>query len=114
MNTRETLRINGEGHLEIGGCDAVALAERFSTPLYVMDEQYIRAMCRIYRKTLSEEYGGNGLVLYASKAFSCLAVYKIAAQEGIGADVVSSGALTHSAPILDVSLKNLHPTGGGK
>lgn len=30
----------------------------------------------------------------------------------IGADVVSSGALTHSAPILDVSLKNLHPVEG--
>ena len=38
----------------------------------------------------------------------------IARLKDIGADVVSSGALTHSAPILDVSLKNLHPTGGGK
>ena len=38
----------------------------------------------------------------------------IARLKDTGADVVSSGALTHSAPILDVSLKNLHPTGGGK
>lgn len=38
----------------------------------------------------------------------------IARLKDIGADVVSSGALTHSAPILDVSLKNLHPTGGSK
>ena len=38
----------------------------------------------------------------------------IARLKDIGANVVSSGALTHSAPILDVSLKNLHPTGGGK
>ena len=28
---------------------------------------------------------------------------------GLGVDYVSSGALTHSAPILDISLKNLHP-----
>lgn len=93
MNTRETLKINKKGHLEIGGADAVDLAKQFGTPLYVMDEQYIRDMCRVYRDTIDKEYGGNGLVLYASKAFSCLAVYKIAAQENIGVDVVSGGEL---------------------
>ena len=30
-------------------------------------------------------------------------------QEDIGVDFVSSGALTHSAPILDLSMKHLHP-----
>lgn len=93
MNTRDTLRINEKGHLEIGGCDATVLAEKFGTPLYVMDEQYIRDMCRVYRDTIDTEYGGNGLVLYASKAFSCLAIYKIAEQEKIGVDVVSGGEL---------------------
>ena len=33
----------------------------------------------------------------------------IARLTGLGVDYVSSGALTHSAPILDISLKNLHP-----
>lgn len=93
MNTRETLKTNEKGHLEIGGCDAVELAERFGTPLYVMDEQYIREMCRVYRGAIDHAYGGNGLVLYASKAFSCMAVYKIAQQENIGVDVVSGGEL---------------------
>ena len=93
MNTRDTLRINEKGHLEIGGCDAAVLAEKFGTPLYVMDEQYIRDMCRVYRDTIDTEYGGNGLVLYASKAFSCLAIYKIAEQEKIGVDIVSGGEL---------------------
>ncbi len=93
MNVRETLKINQNGHLEIGGCDAVELAKKFGTPLYVMDEKYIRDMCRVYRDTIEKKYGGNGLVLYASKAFSCMAVYKIAQQENIGVDVVSGGEL---------------------
>jgi len=91
MNERETLKINGLGHLEIGGADAVDLAKKFGTPLYVFDEAYIRAMMRVYRETINNEYGGNGLVLYASKAFSCMAVYAIAREENIGVDVVSGG-----------------------
>lgn len=93
MNSRETLKINGKGHLEIGGCDAVDLAKDFGTPLYVFDEKYIRDMMRVYRDTIAEEYNGNGLVLYASKAFSCMAIYRIASQENIGVDVVSDGEL---------------------
>ena len=93
MNSRETLKINEKGHLEIGGCDCVELAAKFGTPLYVLDEKYIRDMMRVYRDTIAKEYGGNGLVLYASKAFSCMAMYKIAASEHIGVDVVSGGEL---------------------
>lgn len=93
MNERETLKINQEGHLEIGGADTVALAKEFGTPLYVFDEAYIRRMMGVYRDTLAEKYNGNGLVLYASKAFSCQAVYRIADQENIGIDVVSGGEL---------------------
>lgn len=93
MNTRETLKINGKGRLEIGGADACELAEKFGTPLYVFDEKHIRDMMAIYRDTIEEEYGGRGLVLYASKAFSCEAMYAIAKQERIGVDVVSGGEL---------------------
>ena len=93
MNTRETLKINEKGHLEIGGADCVDLAKKFGTPLYVLDEAHIRNMMRIYRDTLEREYSDRGLVLYASKAFSCEAIYRIAAQENIGVDVVSGGEL---------------------
>ena len=86
-------KINAHNHLEIGGADAVELAERFGTPLYVYDEEYIRNMMRVYRDTLNEEYGGNGLILYASKAFCCTGIYCIADSEGLGADVVSGGEL---------------------
>lgn len=93
MNQRETLKVNAAGHLEIGGADTVELAQKFGTPLYVMDEKYIRDMCSAYRTAIEEEYEGNGLVLYASKAFSCTAIYKIVAEEKIGIDVVSGGEL---------------------
>ncbi len=86
-------KINKKGRLEIGGADAVELAEKFGTPLYVYDENYIRSMMRVYRETLQNEYEGNGLVLYASKAFSCMGMYAIAKSEGLGADVVSGGEL---------------------
>lgn len=93
MNERDTLKVNKIGHLEIGGMDTVDIAEKFGTPLYVFDEAHIRNMMRVYRETIEREYSGNGLVLYASKAFSCEAVYAIAKQEKIGVDVVSGGEL---------------------
>ena len=93
MNTRDTLKINGKGRLEIGGFDAAELAKKFGTPLYVFDEAHIRNMMRTYKNTIDTYYGGNGLVLYALKAFSCEAIYAIANQEGIGVDVVSGGEL---------------------
>ena len=93
MNTRDTLKINEKGHLEIGGADCVELAKEFGTPVYLFDEAYIRKMMRVYRDTLNSKYDGNGMVLYASKAFSCKAIYRIADEEKIGVDVVSGGEL---------------------
>ena len=86
-------KINEKGRLEIGGADTVELAKKFGTPLYVYDENHIRNMMRVYRETLQNEYDGNGLVLYASKAFSCMGMYAIAKSEVLGADVVSGGEL---------------------
>ncbi len=93
MNERSTLKINEKGHLEIGGADCVDLAKKFGTPLYLFDEAYIRKMMRVYRDVLQNKYEGNGLVLYASKAFSCKAIYRIADEEKLGIDVVSGGEL---------------------
>ena len=93
MNTRETLKINSKGHLQIGGADCVELAQKFGTPLYVFDEAYIRKMMQTFRNTLQKYYDNNGMVLYASKAFSCKAIYRIADEENIGIDVVSGGEL---------------------
>ena len=113
MNARDTLKINRKGHLEIGGADCVELAQRFGTPLYVFDEEYIRAMMRVYRDTINEEYDGNGLVLYASKAFSCEAIYAIAKQEKIGVDVVSGGEL-YTAMQAGFPAKDIYMHGNNK
>lgn len=93
MNNRKTFMANAAGHLVIGGCDALDLAKEFGTPLYVYDEAYIRSMMRVFKNTINKDYCGYGNVLYASKAFSCLAMYRIAMQEGIGCDAVSGGEL---------------------
>lgn len=93
MFLTDNLDVNDKNHLTIGSVDTVYLAEKYKTPLYVMDEDLIRKNCRIYKNAIDKYYGGNGLVLYASKAFSCVGIYKIASEEGLGVDVVSGGEL---------------------
>ena len=87
------LSINEKGHLCIGGRDTVELAEKHGTPLYVFDEDRIRERCRTYRKALCEAFGENANALYASKAASFRAIYRIMKDEGMGVDVVSSGEI---------------------
>jgi diaminopimelate decarboxylase len=93
MFVSENLDVNSHGHLTIGGADTVNLAKAFGTPLYVMDEVQIRKHCRSFKGSIDRFYGGNGLVCYASKAFSCKEMYRIVASEGLGVDVVSGGEL---------------------
>jgi len=93
MLISEALGINNDGHLTIGGIDTVKIAEEYGTPVYVMDEALIRKNCRLYMDSIKNACGENGIALYASKAFSCIYILKIAAQEGMGLDVVSGGEL---------------------
>lgn len=88
-----TAQVNSEGHLEIGGCDVVELVQQFGSPLYILDEDTLRAACRQYQQAFERYYPGKAQVLYASKAWSCLAVCAIAAREGLGVDVVSGGEI---------------------
>ena len=87
------LGVNEKGNLTISGSDAVHLAKKYGTPLYVMSEDYIRGACREFHKSIDKYYGGNGMVLFASKAFSCKEIYRIMMQENCGVDVVSGGEL---------------------
>lgn len=89
----ERFGVNEKGHLTLGGVDTVELAESFGTPLYVMDENDIRKNCREFKNAFDKYYGGNARVYYASKAFSCKEMYRIADSEGLCADVVSGGEL---------------------
>ena len=87
-----TAGVNDTGHLTLGGCDAVHLAQQYGTPLYVFDEETLRRQCRAFVGEFSGRYPQT-MVAYASKAYSGPAVLKLAAAEGMGLDVVSGGEL---------------------
>ncbi len=108
-----TARINGDDCLEIGGCDVTALVRQFGSPQYILDEQTLRTACRQYRDALASYYPGESQVLYASKAWSCLAVLAIAASEGLGIDVVSGGEL-YTALQAGVAPNQLYLHGNNK
>ena len=74
-------------NLSIGGCDLVKLANDFGTPLYVMDETTLRAVCNDYKEAFKNYK--NIKMMYASKALSNLAIAKILDSEGFGFDTVS-------------------------
>lgn len=88
-----TSRINSRGHLEIGGCDVVELVRQFGSPLYILDEWTLRRACQLYRDSWAHCYAGGSRVLYATKAWNCLAICALALQEGLGLDVASGGEL---------------------
>jgi len=86
-------RLDGLGRLEVGGIALSELAQRYGTPLYVLDEATLRATCRAYREALERFYPGPSLAVYASKAHSSLALTALVASEGLGLDAVSAGEL---------------------
>ena len=86
-------QIGKEGQLEVGGCDVTKLIAQYGSPLYIVDEQTIRSACQQYRQSFQRYYPGPSQVLYASKAWSCMAISALVASEGLGLDVVSGGEL---------------------
>ncbi|HIE08816.1 MAG TPA: diaminopimelate decarboxylase [Armatimonadetes bacterium] len=93
VRLRGTQRVNERGHLEVGGVDTCELAQRFGTPLYVMDEALIRQRMREYVKEFGRRWPRGVNVAFAGKAFLCTAMCKIAEQEGLWLDLSSGGEL---------------------
>lgn len=87
-----TAQVTADGHLAVGGCDAVDLAKEFGTPLYVFDEEELRATCREYREAFASRYE-NSDVVYAAKAYLGRWLAALVAEEELGLDVVSGGEL---------------------
>jgi len=87
-----TAEVSKQGHLIIGGCDAVELAAEFGTPLYLFDEFSLRNKCTEFKAEFSQHYGDT-TVIYAGKAFINRALALIFKEEGLGLDVVSAGEL---------------------
>jgi diaminopimelate decarboxylase len=85
-------RMNERGHLEVGGCDVVELAERFGTPAYIYAEDDIRARARAYVEAFASRTD-DFEVIYGSKALPVTAVYRLMQEEGLSVDVASGGEL---------------------
>ncbi|MBR2878333.1 MAG: diaminopimelate decarboxylase, partial [Clostridia bacterium] len=113
MFVSESLSVDENGVLCIGGANALDIVKEYGTPVYVMDEDLIRKNCRIYKNAMDKHYGGNGLVLYASKAFSCKRMVKIVKEEGFGLDVVSGGEL-YTAIKADFPMDKVYFHGNNK
>ena len=83
------------------GCDTVALAREYGTPLYVLSERMVRERLTEVRTSFIDRHD-NTFALYASKALLTLDVCRIVASAGIGLDVVSGGEIytAHRAGFL--------------
>ena len=103
----DTAAIGEQGQLIIGGCDTIKLAEEFGTPLFVYDEEHLRSRCR-------EAVAAFGVgVNFATKAFLCKAMARLAAEEGCNLDV-STGGEYHVARSAGVPADRLVLHGNNK
>ncbi|HJR24107.1 MAG TPA: diaminopimelate decarboxylase [Acidimicrobiales bacterium] len=103
----ETAAIGDDGRLSVGGCDLVALAEEHGTPLFVYDEAHLRARCREAVAAFGEG------AAYATKAFLCVAMARLAHEEGLHLDVATGGEL-HVALAAGVPAERLVLHGNNK
>jgi diaminopimelate decarboxylase len=91
------LAVSAEGHLTIDGADTVELAEKYGTPLYLMDEDRIRENMRVYTNAMKAYMPEGSFPLLASKACCFKDLFRIAEEEGMGADLVSAGEICTAA-----------------
>ena len=100
------------GELNISGVGVSELKSQYGTPLYVYDENMLVNQCRTFINNFKSSKF-NTEVLYASKAFSCLEVLRIASREGLGVDVVSLGEI-HTAYKAGYDMRRAYFHGNNK
>ena len=113
MMISDNIQRAADGTLHFAGQSVPALAQRYGTPLYLMDEDRIRRNIRLYTGMFRECFGGNALPLYASKAASFRQIYRIVAEEGMGVDTVSVGEI-HTALSAGFPAEKIFFHGDGK
>ena len=84
----DTAAVDDGGVLSIGGVAVPDLAREWGTPLFVYDEEHLRSRCREARAAF-----GDDTVIYATKAFLCTAMARLAHEEGLLLDVATEGEL---------------------
>ncbi|SER44706.1 diaminopimelate decarboxylase [Salisediminibacterium halotolerans] len=112
MGLYGTSKINEQGRLEIGGADTSELAQTYGTPLYVYDVKDIRNRAEAFKKAFDAE-SVDYQVAYASKAFSCLAMFQLADELGLSLDVCSGGEL-YTALEAEFPVERIHFHGNNK
>jgi diaminopimelate decarboxylase len=83
----DSARVGHDGRLTVGGVDVLDLATEYGTPVFVYDEEHLRARCREAVAAF-----GDG-VAYGSKAFLCMAMARLVHEEGMRVDVATGGEL---------------------
>ena len=109
----DNLSVNEKGELCFAGRSTVELAKKYDTPVYFFDEKKIRSNVRLYLDAMNKAFDGNATVLFASKAASFKSIYKIVADEGMGADVVSIGEI-YTAKSANFHMENIYFHGNNK
>ena len=92
MTANDYYQTNTQGHLIIGGVDALELAKKFGTPLVVYDVQKIKRQFQAFQNAFEKEQVDYA-ISYASKAFATIAIYQVINKLGGHIDVVSGGEL---------------------
>jgi diaminopimelate decarboxylase len=85
----QTAEIGKNDHLIVGDCDTLELAKEYGTPLWVYDEADLRNRCREYKEEFGQRYP-NTIIAYSPKAFTAKAMLKLAMEEGLDLDIVTS------------------------
>ena len=88
----DSAEVDSQGELILGGCKASDLAAKYGTPVYVLDEDTLRARCRSFIDEFRKIYPATS-VSYACKAYINPILAKLFLEEGMGFDVVSGGEL---------------------
>ncbi|AXH98828.1 diaminopimelate decarboxylase [Sporosarcina sp. PTS2304] len=112
MHLYGTQAVNDNGHLTIGGVDVSELAAQYKTPVIVYDTELFKQRAQGFKQTF-ERKGMRAQVAYASKAFSSIAIYQVAKQQGLSLDVVSGGEL-YTAVAADFPRERIHFHGNNK
>lgn len=107
------LSVGENGHLYFANVDTVSLAEKYGTPLMLLDEDRIRARMRTYITAMEKHFGEGSKPLLASKALCFKGIYKIAAEEGMCTDIVSPGEL-YTAKAGGFPMENAYFHGNNK
>ncbi|QZY53218.1 diaminopimelate decarboxylase [Leucobacter tenebrionis] len=110
----DSTRIDGPagGELAIGGVGVTELAERYGTPLHIMDEAGLRRQIRRFVDGMRDRWPGSE-VLFASKSLPVPGMYRIAHEEGLSVDVAGGGEL-QLALAAGVRPEKLHFHGNAK